>query len=72
MSAKAKSDGLKIQVPTISYEQTLRRLQKIQDHLSRPRGDRMKGKVCIITGVGSLKGIGSVYERLVDPTIVIH
>jgi len=58
MSTKAKSDGLKVQVPTIPYEQTLRRLQKIQDHLSRPRSNRLKGKVCIVTGVGSLKGIG--------------
>jgi hypothetical protein len=60
MSTKAKSDGLKVQVPTIPYEQTLRRLQRIQDHLSRPRSNRLKGKVCIVTGVGSLKGIGSV------------
>ena len=66
MSTKAKSDGLKVQVPTIPYEQTLRRLQKIQDHLSRPRSNRLKGKVCIVTGVGSLKGIGSVRE-LIDP-----
>ncbi|KAF5370839.1 hypothetical protein D9758_001976 [Tetrapyrgos nigripes] len=38
---------------------TLSRISKIQAHLdSTPRGVRMKGKVCIITGTGSLKGIG--------------
>ena len=55
---KPQADGLKLRVPQVSYEQTLRRLEKIQGHLKRPRGDRLKGKVGIITGVGSLKGIG--------------
>lgn len=55
---KTTRDGLTIQAPTVSYEQTLRRLKKIQDHLSRPRSNRLKDKVCIVTGVGSLKGIG--------------
>ncbi|CAL1707725.1 unnamed protein product [Somion occarium] len=41
------------------YNRTVSRLQKLQSHLeSAPRGSRLKGKVCIITGVGSLKGIG--------------
>ncbi|KAJ7346741.1 hypothetical protein DFH08DRAFT_869186 [Mycena albidolilacea] len=41
------------------YENTKARIQKIQSHLaSSPRGIRLKDKVCIITGVGSLKGIG--------------
>ncbi|KAJ7251545.1 hypothetical protein B0H12DRAFT_1234175 [Mycena haematopus] len=41
------------------YENTKARIQKIQSHLaSSPRGTRLKDKVCIITGVGSLKGIG--------------
>lgn len=41
------------------YKKTLARLEKIQTHLeTTPRGSRLKGKVCIITGVGSLKGIG--------------
>jgi len=41
------------------YKQTVFRLQKIQSHLeTAPRGSRLQGKVCIITGVGSLKGIG--------------
>ncbi|KAK7472762.1 hypothetical protein VKT23_000872 [Stygiomarasmius scandens] len=38
---------------------TLTRISRIQSHLdSAPRGARMKGKVCIITGTGSMKGIG--------------
>ncbi|KAH7874693.1 uncharacterized protein C8R40DRAFT_1107589 [Lentinula edodes] len=38
---------------------SLARIQQVQMHLdSTPRGIRMKGKVCIITGAGSLKGIG--------------
>lgn len=57
-SEKPQADGLKLKAPQVSYEQTLRRLEKIQGHLKRPRGNRMKGKVCIVTGVGSLKGIG--------------
>ncbi|KAI0779637.1 NAD-P-binding protein [Fomes fomentarius] len=35
------------------------RLESIRSHLQNsPRGSRLKDKVCIITGVGSLKGIG--------------
>lgn len=42
-----------------TYKQTLSRIQKIQSHLDNtPRGSRLKDKVCTITGVGSLKGIG--------------
>ncbi|KAI0745542.1 NAD-P-binding protein [Earliella scabrosa] len=38
---------------------TLARLQGIRSHLQNtPRGSRLQDKVCIITGVGSLKGIG--------------
>lgn len=38
------------------------RIQKIQSHLAvTPRGTRLKDKVCVITGVGSLKGIGFVH-----------
>lgn len=44
-----------------AYKRTLARLQKIQSHLdTSPRGTRLKDRVCIITGVGSLKGIGYV------------
>ncbi|KAL6308138.1 hypothetical protein BKA93DRAFT_765598 [Sparassis latifolia] len=38
---------------------TASRLEQIQSQLdSSPRGTRLKGKVCVITGVGSLIGIG--------------
>ncbi|KAJ6625520.1 hypothetical protein B0H10DRAFT_1783044 [Mycena sp. CBHHK59/15] len=41
------------------HQITKARIQKIQSHLdSSPRGTRLKDKVCIVTGVGSLKGIG--------------
>lgn len=45
--------------PEEAYKHTLARIQKIQSHLDNvPRGSKLKDKVCIITGVGSLKGIG--------------
>lgn len=41
------------------YATTVARIQKIQSQLANsPRGIRLKDKVCIITGVGSIKGIG--------------
>jgi hypothetical protein len=41
------------------YATTKARIEKIQSQLDiAARGDKLKGKVCIITGVGSLKGIG--------------
>lgn len=44
------------------YKQTVARIQKIQSHFtSSPRRRRLNAKVCVITGVGSLKGIGYVY-----------
>ncbi|KII92970.1 hypothetical protein PLICRDRAFT_37783 [Plicaturopsis crispa FD-325 SS-3] len=47
------------------YNKTVARIGKIQSHLSTaPRGNRLKGKVCIITGVGSLKGIGRATSLL--------
>ncbi|KAG9094922.1 hypothetical protein FRC06_010333 [Ceratobasidium sp. 370] len=40
-------------------KRTVERLQAIQSQLSMtPRAGKLKGKVCIITGVGSMKGIG--------------
>ena len=43
------------------YKRTVARLQRIQGHLDEaPRSGRLRGKVCIITGVGSVKGIGCV------------
>ncbi|KIJ51436.1 hypothetical protein M422DRAFT_158636 [Sphaerobolus stellatus SS14] len=50
---------LKKETPEEFYKKTVARLDKIQNHLkTAPRTGRVKGKVCIITGVGSLKGIG--------------
>lgn len=41
------------------FKRTLTRLNKIRSHLvSAPRNSKLKGKVCIVTGVGSLLGIG--------------
>ena len=48
-------------------KRTQARIQQIQSHLSKtPRGSRLKGKVCIITGVGSMKGIGyaNIHKKL--------
>ncbi|CDO76021.1 hypothetical protein BN946_scf184665.g13 [Trametes cinnabarina] len=40
-------------------KRTLARLDSIKSHLqTAPRSGRLRGKVCVITGVGSLKGIG--------------
>jgi hypothetical protein len=42
-----------------SLQTTLTRIRNVQAHIEgTPRGNRLKGKVCIVTGVGSLKGIG--------------
>ena len=44
------------------YQKTVARIAKIQSHFSdSPKSARLKDKVCIITGVGSLKGIGYEY-----------
>lgn len=41
--------------------QTRARLETIRTHLEvAPRTGKLKGKTCVITGAGSLKGIGSV------------
>jgi hypothetical protein len=45
--------------PEEMYKRTITRIESIQGHLAKaPRTERMKDKVCIVTGVGSLKGIG--------------
>ena len=45
--------------PEEQARRTLDRLQTIQSQLTTaPRAGKLKGKVCIITGVGSMKGIG--------------
>ncbi|THH08081.1 hypothetical protein EW145_g2947 [Phellinidium pouzarii] len=42
-----------------AYQKTLARIERIKSHLKQsPRCGRLRDKVCIITGVGSLKGIG--------------
>ncbi|KAG6849997.1 hypothetical protein H0H93_002787 [Arthromyces matolae] len=46
------------------YKRTASRIQQIQSQLDNsPRGRRLQNKVCIVTGVGSLKGIGLVSYR---------
>jgi len=42
------------------YQNTLSRLKQIQDQFKAPGSGRLAGKVAIVTGVGSLKGIGYV------------
>lgn len=43
------------------FAQTRARLETIRAHLeTAPRSGKLKGKTCVITGAGSLKGIGSV------------
>ena len=47
------------------YATTKARIEKIQSQLDNaPRGEKLRGKVCIVTGVGSLKGIGYVSLQL--------
>ena len=42
-----------------AFKATVARLERIQLQLKdAPRGIRLKDKVCIITGVGSMMGIG--------------
>ena len=44
-----------------AWKRTVARLASIQSHLdTAPRSGKLKGKVCIITGVGSMKGMGYV------------
>jgi hypothetical protein len=46
-------------LPHEHHKHTVVRLARIQSHLATsPRTGKLKGKVAIITGVGSLKGIG--------------
>ncbi|KAF5317406.1 hypothetical protein D9611_003930 [Ephemerocybe angulata] len=40
------------------HKSTLARIDQIQTQFKAPGSGKLKGKVCIITGVGSLKGIG--------------
>lgn len=48
------------------YERTVARLDRLSKQVAdAPRGQSLAGKVCIVTGVGSLKGIGLVFRGLV-------
>ncbi|OCB86841.1 NAD-binding protein [Sanghuangporus baumii] len=53
-SSKTSADAM-----NEAYKKTLARVERIKSHLqTSPRLGRLQGKVCIITGVDSLKGIG--------------
>lgn len=42
-----------------AHGKTVKRIEKIRSQLEHaPRGSKLKDKVCIVTGVGSMKGIG--------------
>ncbi|KAI0790627.1 hypothetical protein C8Q75DRAFT_759779 [Abortiporus biennis] len=61
--SKPSYDKVRVSSSNVSneefYKKTLDRIQKIKGHIENdPRGTKLKGKVCVITGVGSLKGIG--------------
>ncbi|KAG8871426.1 MCM DNA helicase complex subunit [Tulasnella sp. 331] len=41
------------------YARTQKRLESLKNQLTRKaKGDKLSGKVCVVTGVGSMKGIG--------------
>ncbi|KAJ7352297.1 NAD(P)-binding protein [Mycena albidolilacea] len=44
--------------PSEFYQQTVTRLEQIKAHVEEKTGNCLKGKVCIVTGAESLKGIG--------------
>jgi hypothetical protein len=45
--------------PQEHYKRTVSRLASIQSHLATaPRTGKLRGKIAVVTGVGSLKGIG--------------
>ncbi|KAJ7881054.1 putative cell division control protein CDC3 [Mycena olivaceomarginata] len=44
--------------PSEFYRQTVTRLEQIKAHVEEKTGNCLKGKVCIVTGAESLKGIG--------------
>lgn len=50
--------------PQEHYRHTVARLARIKSHLeTAPRTGKLKGKVAIVTGVGSLKGIGYTFSN---------
>ena len=49
--------------PQEHYRHTAARLARIKSHLeTAPRTGKLKSKVAIVTGVGSLKGIGYAFR----------
>lgn len=62
MSSYAKSDKPAVDLAAANkaaYERSVARLKKVAKQVEdASRGESLKGRVCIITGVGSLKGIG--------------
>ena len=59
--------------PQEHYKRTVARIAKIQSHLATtPRTGKLKGKVAIVTGVGSLKGIGYTLSFVTDFLILIY
>jgi hypothetical protein len=51
--------------PQEHFKRTVTRLARIQSHLATaPRTGKLRGKVAVITGVGSLKGIGYDFSLL--------
>ena len=49
--------------------QTRARLETIRTHLGvAPRTGKLRGKTCVVTGAGSLKGIGSARSITRPPT----
>ncbi|KAG9002233.1 hypothetical protein FRB94_004048 [Tulasnella sp. JGI-2019a] len=55
VDSKLKLEG----TPEERYARTKKRLESLQNQLTRrAKGDKLSGKVCVVTGVGSLKGIG--------------
>lgn len=54
------------------YNITKARIEKIQSQLAKaPRNEKLKAKVCIVTGVGSLKGIGYVPLPILHSQLLI-
>jgi hypothetical protein len=50
--------------PQEHYRHTVVRLARIKSHLeTAPRTGKLKGKVAIVTGVGSLQGIGYTFSN---------
>ena len=59
--------------PQEHHKRTVARIAKIQSHLATsPRTGKLKGKVAIITGVGSLKGIGYTLSFVTTSVILIN